>query len=66
VLNKILQKAVTDYLTKEKTSYKYVRPDYLSSIFAEKMGWFTRSILSAVMYAVYSDFIENYSKEQKE
>jgi adenosylcobinamide hydrolase len=66
VLNKILQKAVTDYLSKDKSSYKYVRPDYLSSIFAEKMGWFTRSILSAVMYAVYSDFIENYSKEQKE
>jgi adenosylcobinamide hydrolase len=66
VLSKILQKAVTDYLSKEETSYKYVRPDYLSSIFAEKMGWFTRSILSAVMYSVYSNFIENQSKKQKE
>jgi len=66
VLSKILQKAVTDYLSKEKTSYSYVRPDYLSSIFAEKMGWFTRSILSAVMYSVYSNVLESHSKEQKE
>ena len=58
VLSKILQKAVTDYMSKEKTSYRYVRPDYLSSIFAEKMGWFTRSMLSAVMYSVYSNVIE--------
>jgi hypothetical protein len=65
VLSKILQKAVTDYLSKEKTSHKYVRPDYLSSIFADKMGWFTRSVLSAVMYSVYSSFIENQSKEQQ-
>jgi adenosylcobinamide hydrolase len=65
VLSKILQKAVTDYLSKGKKSYRYVRPDYLSSIFAEKMGWFTRSILSAVMYAVYSDVLESHSKEQK-
>jgi iron complex transport system ATP-binding protein len=66
VLSKILQKAVTDYLSKENKAYKYVRPDYLSSIFAEKMGWFTRSILSAVMYSVYSDFLEKHAKEQKE
>jgi hypothetical protein len=66
VLSKILQKAVTDYLSKEKKAYKYIRPDYLSSIFAEKMGWFTRSILSAVMYSVYSDFLEKHAKEQKE
>ena len=65
VLSKILQKAVTDYLSKGKKSYRYVRPDYLSSIFAEKMGWFTRSILSAVMYAVYSDVLESHSQEQK-
>ena len=66
VLSRILQKAVTDYLSKEKKAYKYVRPDYLSSIFAEKMGWFTRSILSAVMYSVYSDFLEKYVAEHKE
>jgi adenosylcobinamide hydrolase len=66
VLSKILQKAVTDYLSKGKKSYRYVRPDYLSSIFAEKMGWFTRSILSAVMYSVYSNVLESHSKEQKE
>jgi len=66
VLNKILQKAVTDYLSKGKKAHRYIRPDYLSSIFAEKMGWFTRSILSAVMYAVYSNFLEEQSKEQKD
>ena len=66
VLSKILQKAVTDYLSKENKTNKYVRPDYLSSIFAEKMGWFTRSILSAVMYSIYSDFLQKHAKEQKE
>jgi hypothetical protein len=66
VLSKILQKAVTDYISKGKTAHKYIRPDYLSSIFAEKMGWFTRSILSAVMYAVYSNVLEEQTKEQNE
>jgi adenosylcobinamide hydrolase len=66
VLSRILQKAVTDYLSNGKTSHKYVRPDYLSSIFAEKMGWFTRSILSAVMYAVYSNVLEDQTREQNE
>ncbi|MDH5690664.1 MAG: hypothetical protein OEY81_04485 [Candidatus Bathyarchaeota archaeon] len=66
VLSKILQKAVTDYLSKEKASSIYVRPDYLSSIFADKMGWFTRSILSAVMYSVYSNVIADQSEKQKE
>ena len=66
VLSKILQKAVTDYISKEKSPSIYVRPDYLSSIFADKMGWFTRSILSAVMYSVYSNVVENHSKKQKE
>jgi iron complex transport system ATP-binding protein len=53
VLHKILQKAVTDYLTKEQTEFKFIRPDYLSSTFSENMGWFTRSVLSAVMHCVY-------------
>jgi hypothetical protein len=66
VLSKILQKAVTDYLSKEGKAYKYVRPDYLSSVFAEKMGWFTRSILSAVMYSVYSEVLEKKPENQKE
>jgi adenosylcobinamide amidohydrolase len=66
VLSKILQKAVTDYLSKEKKAYRYVRPDYLSSVFAEKMGWLTRSILSAVMYSVYSNVIRNQVDKQKE
>jgi iron complex transport system ATP-binding protein len=66
VLSKILQKAVIDYMSKEKTTSKQVRPDYLSSTFSDKMGWFTRSVLSAVMYSVYSNVVANQSKEQKE
>ncbi len=66
VLSKILQKAVIDYMSKEKTASKQVRPDYLSSTFSDKMGWFTRSILSAVMYSVYSNVVANQPKEQKE
>ena len=66
VLSKILQKAVTDYMSKEKTPSRYVRPDYLSSIFADKMGWFSRSVLSAVMYSVYSNVFANQSEKQKE
>jgi len=63
VLSKILQKAVIDYMSKEKTASKQVRPDYLSSTFSDKMGWFTRSVLSAVMYSVYSNVVANQSKE---
>ena len=66
VLSKILQKAVIDYMAKEETPYRYVRPDYLSSTFADKMGWFTRSVLSAVMYSVYSNVVADQSKKQKE
>jgi len=62
VLTKILQKAAIDYLTKDGKAYKFVRPDYLSSFFAETIGWFTRSVLSAVMYCVYSDIIEEQQK----
>ena len=58
VLHKILQKAVADYLSKEETPFKYVRPDYLSSTFSDDMGWFTRSVLSAVMNSVYSKAVE--------
>jgi adenosylcobinamide hydrolase len=57
MLNKLLQKAVMDYLKKEKASYRYVRSDYLSSTFTCGMGSFSRSILSAVMYFVYSTVI---------
>jgi len=57
VLSKMLQKAVTDYMGKEETPYRYVRSDYLSSTFTDKMGFFTRSILSAVMYSVYSNVV---------
>jgi len=66
VVHKILQKAVTDYMSKEKTTSKYVRPDYLSSTFSDDMGWFTRSILSAVMYSVYSNIASDQSETQKE
>jgi adenosylcobinamide hydrolase len=62
VLSKILQKAVIDYIGKEKTPYRYIRPDYLSSMYVEKMGWFTRSVLSAVMYSVFSNIVAD-SKE---
>jgi hypothetical protein len=66
MLSKILQKAVIDYLSKEKTSYRYIRPDYLSSIFTNKMSWFTRSVLSAVMYSVYSNILKGQSKKQRD
>lgn len=57
VLHKILQKAVTDYMLKKESSVKYIRPDYLSSTFSEDMGWFTRSVLSAIMHSTYSNTI---------
>ena len=63
VLHKILQKAVTDYLSKGQKPSKFVRPDYLSSTFSEEMGWFTRSVLSAVMYSVYSNITEEQSEK---
>lgn len=66
VLHKILQKSVTDYMSKEKKPFKYVRPDYLSSTFSDEMGWFTRSVLSAVMYSVYSNVVPDQSEKQKE
>jgi iron complex transport system ATP-binding protein len=59
VLHKILQRAVIDYLSKEEIPSKYIRPDYLSSTFSDEMGWFTRSVISAVMYSVYSNVIAN-------
>jgi adenosylcobinamide amidohydrolase len=55
VLHKILQKAVTDYLSNGQKPSKFVRPGYLSSTFSDDMGWFTRSVLSAIMYSVYSN-----------
>jgi len=66
VVSKILQKAVIDYISKEKMPSKQVRPDYLSSTFSEKLGWFTRSVLSAVIYSVYSNVVVNQPKEQIE
>ena len=63
VLHKILQKAVTDYLSKGQKPSKFVRPGYLSSTFSEEMGWFTRSVLSAVMYSVYSNITEEQSEK---
>ena len=66
VLHKILQKAVMDYMSKDKQTSEHVRPDYLSSIFSEKLGWFSRSIISAVMHCVYANVFENRSEPQKE
>jgi adenosylcobinamide hydrolase len=59
VLHKILQKAITDYMSKENSEFKFIRPDYLSSTFSDNMGWFTRSVLSAVMHSVYLRIVEN-------
>jgi adenosylcobinamide hydrolase len=66
VLHKILQKAVTEYLSKEEKPSKHVRPDYLSSTYSDELGWFTRSVLSAVMHSVYTNVVADQSKEQKE
>ena len=66
VIHKILQKAVADYISKDETKSKFVRPDYLSSTFSDDMGWFTRSVLSAVMYSVYTNIGANESKTKKE
>jgi iron complex transport system ATP-binding protein len=65
VFSKILQKAVTDYLSDNEISSKHVRPDYLSSIVSDKLGWFSRSVISAVMYSVYTNVVVNNSKEKK-
>ena len=56
-LSKILQKAVIDYMSQDNKPIKQVRPDYLSSIASDRLGWFSRSVLSAIMYSVYSDVI---------
>jgi adenosylcobinamide amidohydrolase len=60
-LGKILQKAVVDYMSEDNKPIKQVRPDYLSSIASDRLGWFSRSVLSAIMYSVYSNIIENRS-----
>ena len=56
-LSKILQKAVIDYMSQDNKPIKQVRPDYLSSIASDRLGWFSRSVLSAIMYSVYSNVI---------
>lgn len=60
-LSRILQKAVIDYMSEDNKTPKLVRPDYLSSIASDRLGWFSRSVLSAIMYSVYSKIIENQS-----
>ena len=64
-LSKILQKSVLDYMSKNNKSSKLVRPDYLSSISSDKLGWFSRSVLSAIMYSVYSNIIIKQSNEEE-
>ncbi len=64
IFGKILQKAVIEYMSKEETSSKLVRPDYLSSTVSDKLGWFSRSVLSAVMHSVYLKVVAKNSKEQ--
>ena len=65
IFGKILQKAVIEYMSKEETSSKLVRPDYLSSTVSDKLGWFSRSVLSAVMHSVYLKVVAKNSKEHK-
>jgi iron complex transport system ATP-binding protein len=57
ILSKILQKVVIDYLANGNIKSKQVRPDFLSSTLSKKLGWFSRSILSAIMDSVYSKVI---------
>jgi iron complex transport system ATP-binding protein len=66
VLHKILQRAVINYMLEGDGSSKNVRPDYLSSIFSDRLGWFSRSIISAVMHSVYANVVENPSESAKE
>lgn len=61
-LSRILQKAVIDYMSGNNKPTKHVRPDYLSSIASDRLGWFSRSVLSAIMYSAYSNIIGDYSK----
>jgi adenosylcobinamide amidohydrolase len=58
-ISSILQKAVIDYMSENNKPTKHVRPDYLSSIASDRLGWFSRSVLSAIMYSVYSNIISN-------
>ncbi len=58
-ISRILQKAVIDYMSENNKPTKHVRPDYLSSIASDRLGWFSRSVLSAIMYSVYSNIISN-------
>ncbi|MCZ2809677.1 MAG: adenosylcobinamide amidohydrolase [Candidatus Bathyarchaeota archaeon] len=63
VVCEILQTAVADYLSKKNVTSKDDRLDYLSSAVADRMGSFTRSILFAVMNAVYSNRIADHSEK---
>jgi phosphatidylglycerophosphatase A len=62
VVCEILQTAVMDYLSKNNVTSKDYRLNDISSAVAKRMGPFTRSVLFAVMNAVYSNSISNHSK----
>ncbi|KON33078.1 hypothetical protein AC477_02065 [miscellaneous Crenarchaeota group-1 archaeon SG8-32-1] len=64
IFGKILQKAVIEYMSKDQTSSKLVRPDYLSSTVSDKLGWFSRSVLSAVMHSVYLNVVSKNPKDE--
>ena len=63
VVCEILQTAVMDYLSKNNVTSKDYRLGDISSAVAKRVGPFTRSILFAVMNAVYSNSISNHSKK---
>lgn len=58
----ILQTAVADYLSKKDVTSEYIEPE-LSSAVADKTGFFTRSILFAVMNSIYSNIGANHFKK---
>ena len=63
VVCEILQTAVMDYLSKNNVTGKDYRLDYMGSAVTKRMGPFTRSILFAIMNAVYLKSISNHSKK---
>jgi len=58
----ILQNAVADYLSKKDGKSEHIGPD-LGSAIGDKMGFFTRNILFAVMNSVYSNIVARNSKK---
>ena len=58
----VLQTAVANYLSKRDEKSEYIGPD-LSSAVADNMGFFTGSILFAIMNRVYSHVVAKNSRK---